>query len=229
MPLSDEEQKILREIEAQLNATDPALVEQVSKTTLYRHSARVIRWAALGLLAGLVLLVFTFASNTLGTAAGLAVMKILASGGYESRVIQKGAYFLAKLRKLRKVHPEIGDIDGLGLALRMEMCHPDGIAPWRELADRMFQIGLAGDLQIRGTKMGLVLDIGGYHKNVITLAPARFSRSRWSKQPRTFWRKSARLNPVRSLAPIPSFASLGAVAWAGCTWPTTDGLGGWWR
>ena len=49
MPLSDEEQKILREIEAQLNATDPGLVEQVSRTTLYRHSARVIRWAALPL------------------------------------------------------------------------------------------------------------------------------------------------------------------------------------
>ena len=28
MPLSDEEQKILREIEAQLNATDPALGER---------------------------------------------------------------------------------------------------------------------------------------------------------------------------------------------------------
>jgi 4-aminobutyrate aminotransferase/(S)-3-amino-2-methylpropionate transaminase len=114
----------------------------------------------------------TFASNTLGTAAGLAVMKILTSGGYESSVMEKGAYFLAKLRELRKKHPEIGDVDGLGLALRMEMCHPDGIAPWRELADRMFQIGLAGNLQIRGTSMGLVLDIGGYYKNVITLAPS---------------------------------------------------------
>ena len=57
MPLSEEEQKILKEIEAQLNATDPALVEQVSRTTLYRHSARMIRWAALGFLGGLVLLV----------------------------------------------------------------------------------------------------------------------------------------------------------------------------
>ena len=66
MPLSDEEQKILKEIEAQLNATDPGLVEQVSRTTLYRHSARVIRWAALGFLGGLVLLVFTFAENVVG-------------------------------------------------------------------------------------------------------------------------------------------------------------------
>src|SRR5438045_8794862 len=74
MPLSDEEQQILKEIEAQLNETDPGLVEQVSRTTLYRHSARVIRWAALGLLGGLILLVFTFASSIWVGALGFAVM-----------------------------------------------------------------------------------------------------------------------------------------------------------
>jgi 4-aminobutyrate aminotransferase/(S)-3-amino-2-methylpropionate transaminase len=114
----------------------------------------------------------TFASNTLGTATGLAVMKILSKGGYETSVMEKGAYLLDKLTELQKDHPEIGDVDGLGLALRMEMCRPDGVAPWRDLADRMFQIGLDGDLEIGGVKMGLVLDIGGYYKNVITLAPS---------------------------------------------------------
>jgi hypothetical protein len=74
MPLSDEEQKILREIEANLNATDPQLSEHVSRTTLYRHSARVIRWAALGLIGGLVLLVLTFASSVWVGAIGFAVM-----------------------------------------------------------------------------------------------------------------------------------------------------------
>jgi hypothetical protein len=74
MPLSEEEQKILKEIEAQLNATDPDLVEQVSRTTLYRHSARMIRWAALGFVAGLVLLILTFASNVWAGVAGFAVM-----------------------------------------------------------------------------------------------------------------------------------------------------------
>ena len=71
MPLSDEEQKILKEIEAQLNATDPGLVEQVSRTTLYRHAARMIRWAALGVLAGLVLLILTFADYTVDRAGRL--------------------------------------------------------------------------------------------------------------------------------------------------------------
>jgi hypothetical protein len=74
MPLSDEEQKILREIEANLNATDPGLVEQVSRTTLYRHSARMIRWAALGFVLGLVMLVLTFARYPLMGVLGFFVM-----------------------------------------------------------------------------------------------------------------------------------------------------------
>lgn len=74
MPLSEEEQKILREIEAQLNATDPDLVEQVSRTTLYRHAARSIRWAAAGFLGGLVLLVLTFATSLFAAFAGFLVM-----------------------------------------------------------------------------------------------------------------------------------------------------------
>jgi hypothetical protein len=62
MPLSEDEQRILREIEANLSVTDPKLVQQVSDTTLYRHSARMIKYAVLGLIVGLVLLVTTFTS-----------------------------------------------------------------------------------------------------------------------------------------------------------------------
>lgn len=74
MPLSEEEQNILREIEAQLNATDPGLVEQVSRTTLYRHSARHIRWAIVGFVAGLVMLVLTFAGNLFASLAAFLLM-----------------------------------------------------------------------------------------------------------------------------------------------------------
>jgi 4-aminobutyrate aminotransferase-like enzyme len=73
---------------------------------------------------------------------------------------------------LQARHPEIGDVDGLGLALRLEVCESDGRTPNRRLADRMFQLGLEGDLEVDGRTIGLVLDIGGYHKNVITLAPS---------------------------------------------------------
>jgi 4-aminobutyrate aminotransferase/(S)-3-amino-2-methylpropionate transaminase len=114
----------------------------------------------------------TFASNTLGTAAGLAVMKIFAAHDYQNKVMESGAYFLTGLRKLQQRHPEIGDVDGLGLALRMEMCEADGRTPSRRLADRMFQLGLEGGVEVQGRSIGLVLDIGGYHKNVVTLAPS---------------------------------------------------------
>ena len=114
----------------------------------------------------------TFASNTLGTATGLAVMKIFAGEDFEAKVMAKGAYFLTGLKKLKAAHPEIGEVDGLGLALRMEMCEADGRTPSRRLADRMFQLGLDGDLVVGSKTIGLVLDIGGYFKNVITLAPS---------------------------------------------------------
>lgn len=114
----------------------------------------------------------TFSSNSLGTATGLEVMRIFEEGNYEQTVPEKGAYFLKLLKDLQSKHPEIGDVDGLGLALRMEICEADGYTPSRALADAMFQRGLEGDLVVNGKKMGLILDIGGYYKNVVTLAPS---------------------------------------------------------
>jgi 4-aminobutyrate aminotransferase-like enzyme len=62
-------------------------------------------------------------------------------------------------------------VDGLGLALRLEICREDGHEPDRELTDKIFKDGLTGDLNLRGRRMGLVLDVGGYYKNVFTLSP----------------------------------------------------------
>jgi hypothetical protein len=74
MPLSEDEQRILSEIEANLSETDPALVQHVSETTIYRHASRSIKWAAVGFLAGLILLLFTFQASLLLGAVGFLVM-----------------------------------------------------------------------------------------------------------------------------------------------------------
>jgi exosortase/archaeosortase len=74
MPLSEEELRILQEIEANLTATDPALVQQVSETTLYRHAARSIKWAIFGFVCGLVLLVATFTKVLVLGMVGFLVM-----------------------------------------------------------------------------------------------------------------------------------------------------------
>ena len=114
----------------------------------------------------------TFNANPLGTAVALEVMKLCADGGYEKTVPEKGAYFLDGLKDLQKRWPEIGDVDGLGLALRCEITEADRYTPNKPLLDRMAQEGLKGDLLVGGKRMGLVLNIGGYYKNVITLAPS---------------------------------------------------------
>lgn len=58
MPLSDDEQRILREIEHQLSS-DEKFASAVSSKGLYSHSARTVRWASLGMVVCLVAVVLT--------------------------------------------------------------------------------------------------------------------------------------------------------------------------
>jgi len=114
----------------------------------------------------------TFASNTLGTAVALEAVRMMAEHDYEE-TRRKGAYFLTRLKELQRRYPKvIGHTDGLGMALRVEICGEDGFQPDRELTDAIFAEGMKGDLIARGKRMGLVLDVGGYYKNVFTLAPS---------------------------------------------------------
>ena len=90
VPLSEDEERILQEIEQQLHATDPRLVREVSSTTVYRHAGRNLKWATLGFLAGLAFLLATFTSST-----PLAVVGFLAMLG-------SSLWFYDNLRKMGK-------------------------------------------------------------------------------------------------------------------------------
>jgi 4-aminobutyrate aminotransferase-like enzyme len=105
---------------------------------------------------------------------GLEVMKLISESDFAAEVPRKGKYFVSRLRSLQKKYPEIGDVDGLGLALRVEMCEKDGFTPNKKLADTMEEIGLSGKLSSGGKQRGLVLDIGGYYKNTFTMAPSLY-------------------------------------------------------
>ncbi len=74
MPLSEDEQRILQEIEAQLYESDPDLVQQVEETTVYRHGARMIKWGILGFIAGLAILVLLFAQSLFLGFVGFLIM-----------------------------------------------------------------------------------------------------------------------------------------------------------
>jgi 4-aminobutyrate aminotransferase/(S)-3-amino-2-methylpropionate transaminase len=116
----------------------------------------------------------TFAAHPIGTAVALETLRMCDELDLESTVAEKGAYFLEGLRQLQRKHPMVGDVDGLGLALRMEICSPeDSFTPDRTAAEWMAEEGLRGNLDGgAGRKVGLVLDLGGYHKNVLTFAPS---------------------------------------------------------
>jgi 4-aminobutyrate aminotransferase-like enzyme len=115
----------------------------------------------------------TFNANPMGTAVALEAMKMMAESDYESMVMEKGRYLLEGLKELKRRHKVVGDVDGLGLALRMEICEAhDSFTPSKAIVDRMVDEALKGDLEAGGRKYGVVLDIGGYYKNVVTLAPS---------------------------------------------------------
>ena len=118
----------------------------------------------------------TFSANPLGTAVGLETMTLIEEddASLSVEVPRKGQHFLSRLRQLQRAYPQIGDVDGLGLALRIELCQADGRTPNPELTKAMVQIGLSGKLTAGGTQRGLILNVGGYHNNVITLAPSLY-------------------------------------------------------
>ena len=115
----------------------------------------------------------TFGANPMGTGVALEAMRMMAETDYEAMVMEKGAYLLAGLQDLQRRHKIVGDVDGLGMALRIEICEPhDSFTPSKPIVNRMVDEGLKGDIEVGGKRYGLVLDIGGYYKNVVTLAPS---------------------------------------------------------
>ncbi len=114
----------------------------------------------------------TFASNPLGTTVGLEVMKLIEESNFSVEVPRKGRYLVSRFKNLQKKYPQIGDVDGLGLAIRVEICGRDGYSPDKELTDKIVNLGLSGRLTSGGKRRGLILDVGGYYKNVFTMAPS---------------------------------------------------------
>lgn len=74
MPLSEDEQRILRQIEEQFYESDPKFAQQVGSASLYRHALRKVRWAALTLVIGLVFLIATLQVHFLLSFVGFLVM-----------------------------------------------------------------------------------------------------------------------------------------------------------
>ena len=75
VPLSEDEQRILHEIEQQFYETDPDLAHAVGSTSLYRHAFRRIKYATLTFILGIGVLVWALVSlGYLAAFGGFLVM-----------------------------------------------------------------------------------------------------------------------------------------------------------
>jgi hypothetical protein len=76
VPLSEDEQRILQQIEAQLYESDPALAREVANTTLYSHAFRSLKLALLGFVVGCAVMVLTLAISFLLAFGGFLIMLV---------------------------------------------------------------------------------------------------------------------------------------------------------
>ncbi len=74
MPLSEDEQRILQEIERNFYDSDPAFAREVSTKTLYRHAGRNLKWAGAGFVLGLIVLILGFTQSVLLGFLGFLIM-----------------------------------------------------------------------------------------------------------------------------------------------------------
>lgn len=78
MPLSEDEQRILSEIEQQLYQSDPALARDIADTTVYTHAYRNLKWSLFGFVVGLAVLIFTLGTSYLLAFGGFLIMLVSA-------------------------------------------------------------------------------------------------------------------------------------------------------
>jgi 4-aminobutyrate aminotransferase len=102
---------------------------------------------------------YTHEKSPVGCAAALATLDAIADEGLLQRARDLGAFALNRMEALRRRHPLVGAVRGIGLLLGIELVRADG-RPAREEAERTMYACLA---------RGLSFKIG--QGNVLTLSP----------------------------------------------------------
>lgn len=119
--LSEDEQRILSEIEQQLYETDPDLANEVRSTTVYTDPARSLRWGLLGCVLGLGFMIFTLSMSFLLAFGGFLLMFVSALF-VERSLRQLGKVSLDQFAQTIRRRPPFG---GLGRARRFTFGESD--------------------------------------------------------------------------------------------------------
>lgn len=89
MPLNEDEQRILEEIERQFYEEDPELARSVAKASLRSSSRPYRRLAVAGFVVGLIVMLFSFTSSVWVAAGGFLLM--LGSAGWLAMSLRSGS------------------------------------------------------------------------------------------------------------------------------------------
>lgn len=106
----------------------------------------------------------TFSGNPLSCAVACKTLEIMKRDKFPARVAEKGRYFLEGLRNLAKKRSLIGQVDGIGLYLSMEL-----------VKDRKTRQPAANESSFMMTELlkdGLICELTGYYHNRFNLIPS---------------------------------------------------------
>lgn len=108
MPLSEDEQRILAEIEKNLHESDPRLAKEVGETTIYRHALGSLKWSVLGFIVGVSVMVATLQIHYLFAFGGFLIMLISALG-FERNLRMMGRAGINQVSSaFRAANPNLG-------------------------------------------------------------------------------------------------------------------------
>ena len=113
MPLSEDEQRILHQIEQQFYASDPAFADELENHSVYAHCLRQMRWAGVVFVAGLVVLIAALITNTSFLVAFLGFVLMLVATLWFERSFRKmgraGMQQLSRSLKAGSVREYLGN------------------------------------------------------------------------------------------------------------------------
>ena len=84
VPLSEDEQRILSEIEDHLYESDPSLAREVAQTTIYTHAFRNLKRATVGFIAGTVAMVALLSVSFVFSFVGVLIMLFSLLWGFDN-------------------------------------------------------------------------------------------------------------------------------------------------
>jgi 4-aminobutyrate aminotransferase / (S)-3-amino-2-methylpropionate transaminase / 5-aminovalerate transaminase len=113
----------------------------------------------------------TYLGHPLGTRLGLDVMNYIETTSFLTEEQESRQNLHRIIESLSKDYEIIGNVQTLGHAANIELVRRHSKHPAPDLAKAIVDMALTKPLSIDGKNYGLILTIGGFFSNVITLSP----------------------------------------------------------